>query len=74
MFLPARFDAHVIEEQVLHSTALHARLAGSGRYLTGPSGQVRAQLALRQPEQAIRNYDPCISCSSHFLGLTVDRS
>ncbi|MCB0828341.1 MAG: Ni/Fe hydrogenase subunit alpha [Solirubrobacterales bacterium] len=25
-------------------------------------------------EQAIRNYDPCISCSAHFLKLTVDRS
>ncbi|HEX6472132.1 MAG TPA: Ni/Fe hydrogenase subunit alpha [Streptosporangiaceae bacterium] len=25
-------------------------------------------------EQAIRNYDPCISCSTHFLDLTVDRS
>ena len=24
-------------------------------------------------EQAVRNYDPCISCSCHFLKLTVDR-
>jgi sulfhydrogenase subunit alpha len=24
-------------------------------------------------EQAIRNYDPCISCSAHFLKLDVDR-
>ncbi|MEQ9038879.1 MAG: nickel-dependent hydrogenase large subunit [Silicimonas sp.] len=24
-------------------------------------------------EQTIRNYDPCISCSTHFLKLTVDR-
>ncbi len=24
-------------------------------------------------EQAIRNYDPCISCSCHFLNLTIDR-
>ncbi|MFD1049910.1 nickel-dependent hydrogenase large subunit, partial [Kibdelosporangium lantanae] len=23
-------------------------------------------------EQAIRNYDPCISCSAHFLDLTLD--
>ncbi|MEU8511100.1 nickel-dependent hydrogenase large subunit [Kitasatospora sp. NPDC048722] len=27
----------------------------------------------RQCEQAIRNYDPCISCAAHFLTLTVDR-
>jgi coenzyme F420-reducing hydrogenase alpha subunit len=25
-------------------------------------------------EQTIRNYDPCISCSTHFLKLTVDDS
>ncbi len=25
-------------------------------------------------EQAIRNYDPCISCATHFLDLRVDRA
>jgi coenzyme F420-reducing hydrogenase alpha subunit len=25
-------------------------------------------------EQAIRNYDPCISCATHFLKLTMDRA
>ncbi len=25
-------------------------------------------------EQAIRNYDPCISCATHFLKLTIDRT
>jgi len=30
------------------------------------------QLALRC-EQAIRNHDPCISCATHFLTLTVER-
>ncbi len=30
--------------------------------------------ALRlRAEQVIRNYDPCISCSTHFLTLSVDR-
>ena len=24
-------------------------------------------------EQAVRNYDPCISCSCHFLKLRIDR-
>ncbi|MBD0694951.1 Ni/Fe hydrogenase subunit alpha [Streptomyces sp. CBMA123] len=27
----------------------------------------------RRCEQAIRNYDPCISCAAHFLTLSVDR-
>jgi coenzyme F420-reducing hydrogenase alpha subunit len=36
-FAAADFEQHVIEEQVPHSTALHARLAGhDGPYLTGP--------------------------------------
>jgi coenzyme F420-reducing hydrogenase alpha subunit len=26
-----------------------------------------------QCEQAIRNYDPCISCATHFLKLQVER-
>lgn len=24
--------------------------------------------------QAVRNYDPCISCAAHFLDLHVDRA
>ena len=28
----------------------------------------------RRCEQAIRNYDPCISCATHFLTLTIDES
>lgn len=28
----------------------------------------------RQAEVTIRNHDPCISCSTHFLDLTVNRS
>jgi sulfhydrogenase subunit alpha len=36
-FPAAEFEQHVVEEQVPHSTALHARLAGhDGTYLTGP--------------------------------------
>ena len=27
----------------------------------------------RQCEQAVRNYDPCISCATHFLKLKVER-
>jgi coenzyme F420-reducing hydrogenase alpha subunit len=35
-FPVAEFEDHIVEEQVPHSTALHARLAGGGHYLTGP--------------------------------------
>jgi len=33
---PAEFDAHVLEEHVEHSNALHARIRERGSYLTGP--------------------------------------
>jgi sulfhydrogenase subunit alpha len=33
-----------------------------------PADQIRWQC-----EQAVRNYDPCISCSTHFLKLDLDR-
>ena len=36
--------------------------------LDQPDEQIRWQC-----EQAIRNYDPCISCSTHFLKLEVER-
>ena len=40
--------------------------------------QARLELAdeqlARQCEQAIRSYDPCISCATHFLDLQVDRT
>ncbi len=32
------------------------------------------ELLTRQCEQAIRNYDPCISCATHFLQLRIDRA
>jgi coenzyme F420-reducing hydrogenase alpha subunit len=39
----------------------------SGR-LDLPKGQLT-----RRCEQAVRNYDPCISCATHFLRLEIER-
>jgi coenzyme F420-reducing hydrogenase alpha subunit len=30
------------------------------------------EVALGRLEQLIRSYDPCISCATHFLDLTVE--
>jgi sulfhydrogenase subunit alpha len=38
-FSPQQFEDHIIEEQVAHSTALHARLAGHGAYAVGPTAR-----------------------------------
>jgi coenzyme F420-reducing hydrogenase alpha subunit len=41
-------------------------------FIPGRAGLRTADLQWRL-EQAIRNYDPCISCATHFLDLTVER-
>jgi coenzyme F420-reducing hydrogenase alpha subunit len=38
------------------------------RFLSQSDEKIR-----EEAERAIRNYDPCISCATHFLKLTVDR-
>jgi len=48
----AEFEAHVIEEQVAHSNALHARLAGKGRYLVGPLARYSLHSSLLSPVAA----------------------
>lgn len=42
-------------------------------FLPGILSLEDAQIA-RQAEHIIRNYDPCISCATHFLNLTIDRN
>ncbi len=41
-------------------------------FVAGNTGLDDDELTLRC-EQAIRNYDPCISCATHFLRLEVER-
>ena len=57
-----------------------ADVAEPGGHRGGPArGRRSARLDLDDDdaarcEQTIRNYDPCISCATHFLELTVERS
>ncbi|MCB1743030.1 MAG: nickel-dependent hydrogenase large subunit, partial [Gammaproteobacteria bacterium] len=39
-----------------------------GDFLDLPDDELRHRC-----EQTVRNYDPCISCSAHFLRLDLDR-
>jgi sulfhydrogenase subunit alpha len=43
------------------------------RFVTKHVALPEQELSLRC-EQAIRNYDPCISCATHFLTLEIERS
>jgi coenzyme F420-reducing hydrogenase alpha subunit len=46
---PGEFDAHFVEEQVEHSTALHARLRDGGTYLTGPLARYSLRAGALRP-------------------------
>jgi coenzyme F420-reducing hydrogenase alpha subunit len=48
-FPVAEFERHVIEEQVAHSNALHARLQGRDRYLVGPLARYSLNSQLLSP-------------------------
>jgi coenzyme F420-reducing hydrogenase alpha subunit len=39
----------------------------------GPRAGLPIDKLTWQCEQAVRNYDPCISCATHFLRLKVER-
>lgn len=51
-----------------------ARIEEDLRFTLEQYGLDASEKELRfQAEQVIRNYDPCISCATHFLNLTVAR-
>jgi len=64
----------ILEAQIVPPTAQN-----QGAIEADLRGVVEANLDLSDDglrhllEQAIRNYDPCISCATHFLDLEVDR-
>ena len=57
---PTSQNQLAIEEDLRTVVTRHANL---------PDDQLRHRC-----EQAIRNHDPCISCATHFLDLTIERS
>ena len=57
---PTSQNQRAIEEDLRAVVERHLDLLGRG------AARIRC-------EQTIRNYDPCISCATHFLDLTIDR-
>ena len=51
-FAAADFDAHIVEEHVEHSTALHAHLVDGDHYLVGPLARFAASAPLLRPRAA----------------------
>jgi sulfhydrogenase subunit alpha len=73
-FTASEFEQHVIEEQVPHSTALHARLAGrSGNFMTGPLARytLNSQWLPPRAAQAARAAGLGPSCRNPFQSIIV---
>jgi len=68
-------EGTILEAQIVPPTSQNQRRieedlrAFVARTLTLPDNELQWRC-----EQAIRNYDPCISCATHFLKLEVDRA
>ena len=62
--------ARIVPPTSQNQPSIEADLAGvAASLLDQPDEIIRDRC-----EHTIRNYDPCISCSAHFLKLTVRRS
>jgi coenzyme F420-reducing hydrogenase alpha subunit len=68
------------ERGLIHSARIvpptsqnQARIEADLRELAPQIVKVTQAAATRMCEMAIRNYDPCISCSTHFLKLEIER-
>jgi len=62
-------DAQIVPPTSQNQASIEEDLTSFiGSFLDLPDEQLRDRC-----EQTVRNYDPCISCSAHFLRLDVDR-
>ena len=68
-------DGSILEAQIVPPTSQNqASIEGDLRSFVSSRMHLDTAELTRQCEQAIRNYDPCISCATHFLELTVEET
>ncbi len=69
----SEYDAHFVEEQVPHSTALHSRIRGRGAYLCGPLARLNLNFDHLSPDlQALAaSVGLSIPCRNPFKSLLV---
>jgi sulfhydrogenase subunit alpha len=71
-----RIDDHglILDAKIVPPTSQNLKTIENDLWQFVDSNLDTPQDALqRQCEQAVRNYDPCISCATHFLKLEIDR-
>jgi coenzyme F420-reducing hydrogenase alpha subunit len=66
-------DGSVLDARIVPPTSQNlASIELDLRAFVQPRLDLDLEELTRQCEQAVRNYDPCISCATHFLELTVE--
>jgi coenzyme F420-reducing hydrogenase alpha subunit len=72
-----RLDAGgvILEAKIVPPTSQNQRMIEEdlARFVPPRLGLAHAELTA-QCEQAVRNYDPCISCATHFLTVKVEEA
>lgn len=63
-------DAQIVPPTSQNQTSIETDL----RAMVGAWADLDEHALQHRCEHAIRNYDPCISCATHFLDLTVERT
>jgi coenzyme F420-reducing hydrogenase alpha subunit len=63
-------DARIVPPTSQNQTSIETDLRG----MVGAWHDLDEHALQHRCEHAIRNYDPCISCATHFLDLTVERT
>jgi sulfhydrogenase subunit alpha len=67
-------DGHILDARIIPPTSQNQRQIEEDLRAVLESNMHLADGELQwRCEQTIRNYDPCISCATHFLELRIDR-
>ena len=69
------YSGAILDARIVPPTAQNQKVIEDDlrRYVADHLDTPDEELTLRC-EQVIRNYDPCISCATHFLNLTIERT
>jgi sulfhydrogenase subunit alpha len=68
-------DGIILDAKMVPPTSQNQRtIENDLRLFAGKNLQLKDDELTWQCEQAVRNYDPCISCATHALNLKIDRS
>ncbi len=68
-------DGSVVSAKIVPPTSQNLRrIEEDLRHLALRFADLSDEQLTRRCEQAVRNYDPCISCATHFLKVTLERS